>query len=90
MIGAGGVSGATLPSRRVLRDWMAFHFAGRCVLDACNGGIQSYCDVNGSIGGSYLWDWDGMMLDLECVGDPLAARVGHKNSNAMIVICGMQ
>ncbi len=31
-----------------------------------------------------------MMLELECVGDPLTASVGHENSNALIVFCSMQ
>jgi hypothetical protein len=30
-----------------------------------------------------------MMLETELVGDPLAACVGHEDSNATIVICGM-
>ncbi len=30
------------------------------------------------------------MLEMECVNDPFAACVGHEDSNAMIVICGMQ
>jgi hypothetical protein len=30
------------------------------------------------------------MLKTECVSDPFAAPVGHEDSNAMIVICGMQ
>jgi hypothetical protein len=67
-----------------------FHFVGRCVLDACNGSSQSVCGVNDSVGGHYLWDWDGMMLEPERVGDPLAASVSHVNSNALIVIHGMQ
>jgi hypothetical protein len=31
-----------------------------------------------------------MMLELEHVGDPLAASVSHENSNAMIMIGGMR
>ncbi len=31
-----------------------------------------------------------MMLEMECVGDPLAASVSHEDWNARIVICGMQ
>ncbi len=31
-----------------------------------------------------------MMLESECVGDPLAACVGHENSNETMVIRGMQ
>ncbi len=31
-----------------------------------------------------------MMLETEHVGDPFAARVGHKDSNAMIVVCGIR
>jgi hypothetical protein len=31
-----------------------------------------------------------MMLELERVGDPLAARVGHENLNTTIMIHGMQ
>ncbi len=30
------------------------------------------------------------MLELERVGDPLATCVSHEDSNATIVICGMQ
>ncbi len=30
------------------------------------------------------------MLEMECVGDPLAACVSHEDSNATIVIHGMQ
>ncbi len=30
-----------------------------------------------------------MMLEKERVGDPFAARVGHEDSNATIVICSM-
>ena len=59
-----------------------FHFVGRCVLDACNGGGESCCGVNYLVGGHYFWDWDGMMLESECVGDPLAACVNHENLNA--------
>ncbi len=29
-----------------------------------------------------------MMLEMERVGDPFAAHVGHEDSNAIIVICG--
>ncbi len=67
-----------------------FHFVGRCVLEACNGSGESCCGVNYSVGSSYFWDWDGMMLESECVCDPFAACVSHEDSNAMIVICGMQ
>ncbi len=31
-----------------------------------------------------------MMLETVRVGDPLATCVGHEDSNAMIVNCGMQ
>ncbi len=31
-----------------------------------------------------------MMLEMECVGDHFAARVGHEDSNATIVVCGMR
>jgi hypothetical protein len=89
MFGAGGGSGATLPSRRVRRDWMASIFFGRCILDAYYGGGQSFCGVNDSVSGCYLLDWDGMMLELESVGDLLAACVGHEKLNALIVICSM-
>ncbi len=44
-----------------------------------NGGTGSSCGVNDSVGGSYFRDWDGMMLGLECVGDPLAACVSHED-----------
>ncbi len=30
------------------------------------------------------------MLEMECVGDPLATCVGHEDLNATIVIQGMQ
>ncbi len=30
------------------------------------------------------------MLEMECVNDPFATRVGHEHSNAMIAIHGMQ
>ncbi len=30
-----------------------------------------------------------MMIDTECVGDPLTASVGHEDSNATIGICHM-
>jgi hypothetical protein len=35
-------------------------------------------------------EWDGMLLELERVSDPLAACVSHEDSNTTIVICGMQ
>jgi hypothetical protein len=50
-----------------------FHFIGRCVLDASSGGGESCCGVDDSVGSSYIRDWDGMILELEHVGDPLAA-----------------
>ncbi len=31
-----------------------------------------------------------MMLETKCVGHPFAARVGHEDLNAMIVVCSMQ
>jgi hypothetical protein len=67
-----------------------FHFVGGCILDASNGGRWPWCGVNDSVGSSYFRDWDGMMLEMERVGDPLAACVGHDDSNAMIMIRGMQ
>ncbi len=33
--------------------------------------------------------WDGMMLELKHVGDPLAAYFSHENLNATIGICSM-
>jgi hypothetical protein len=66
------------------------HFVVRCILDACNVGSESCCDVNDPVGSSYFQDWDGMMLELKGVGDPLAACVSHDGSNVTIVICGMQ
>ncbi len=90
MLGVGGGSSATSPSRSVQRVWMASNYVRRCVLDASNGGGYSCYGVNDSVSTSYFWDWDGMMLETECVGDPLAARVGHEDSNATIVNCGMQ
>jgi hypothetical protein len=67
-----------------------FHFVGRCILDASNGGGESCCGVNDPVGSNYFRDWDGMMLALERAGDPLAACVSHEESNATIVICGMR
>jgi hypothetical protein len=54
-----------------------------------HGGGKLFCCINDSIGGCYLWDWDGMMLEAKCVSDPLATCVSHENWNASIVICGM-
>jgi hypothetical protein len=67
-----------------------FHIVGRCILDASNGGGESCCGINDSVGSSYIRDWDGMMLELERVGDPLAACVSHEDLNATTVIWGMQ
>ncbi len=65
------------------------HLVGRCVLDACNGGGESCCGVNNSVGSSYFRDWDGMMLESEHVSEPLAACVSHEDSNVTIVICSI-
>jgi hypothetical protein len=58
-------------------------------MDAGNGGGLSCCGINDSVSNSYFRDWGGMMLETERVSDPFAAHVGHEDSNAMIVICGM-
>jgi hypothetical protein len=68
--------------------WLPFF--GRCILNAYTGGGQSFCGINDSVSGRYLRDWDGMMFELESVGDPLTACVGHENLIARMVICGMQ
>jgi hypothetical protein len=47
------------------------------------------CKVDDSVSCSYFWDWDGMMLETERVGDLFAAHVSHEDSNATIVIHGM-
>jgi hypothetical protein len=67
-----------------------FHFVKRCILDTSNGSGESCCGVNDSAGGSYIRDWDGMMLESKRVGDPLTACVSHEDLNAPIVIRGMQ
>ena len=67
-----------------------FHLVRRCGLDASNDSSESRCGINDSVGSTYFGDWDGMMLETERVCDPLAACVSHEDSNATIVICGMQ
>ncbi len=67
-----------------------FHFVKRYIVDASNGGCESCCGINNSVGSSYFRDWDGMMLESEHVGDPLATCVSHEDSNATIVIRDMQ
>jgi hypothetical protein len=79
MLGVSGGSRATSPNSSVQRDWMASISLG-----------GASCGINDSVGSSYFRDWDGMMLEMEGFSDPLAACVGHEDSNAMIVIRGMQ
>jgi hypothetical protein len=62
----------------------------RHALDACNGSGESCCGINNSVISSYFQDWDGMMLESERVGDPFTACVSPEDSNATIVIRGMQ
>jgi hypothetical protein len=88
MLGAGGGSGKTLPSRSA-EGLDGFHVVGRWFLDTCNGSSKSCCGINDSDSDCYLRDRDGMMFELERVGDPLTACVDHENPNAWIVICGM-
>ncbi len=64
----------------------SLYFVRRCFLDACNGGGESCCSVNDSIGGFFFWDRGGMVFEPEPVGDRLTACVGHENPNTLIVI----
>jgi hypothetical protein len=77
MLGVGGGSGATSPSRSVKRDWMAsISLGGTTWMPAM--AVVSFCGIDDSVGSSYFRDWDGMMLEAEPVGDPLAACDGHE------------
>jgi hypothetical protein len=91
IFGAGGWSGATLPSRRVRRDWMASISSGGASWTPAmvNGGSESCCGISDSVGGCYPRDWEDMIFEPEHVSDPLTACDGHENSNASIVICSM-
>jgi hypothetical protein len=89
MLGAGGGSGATSPSRRVQRDWMASILSGGASWMPAMAAVSFVWSVNDSVGGSYFWDQEDMMFDPERVSDPLAACVSHENPNALIVISGM-
>ncbi len=89
MLGVGGGSSATLPSRSVQRDWMASILSGGASWTLAMAAVRLVV-VSMILLVAFIPDWDGMMLEMECVGDPFATHVSHEDSNAMIGIHGMQ
>jgi hypothetical protein len=88
MLGIGGGRSATLPSRSVQRDWMASILSGGATwtlaMAAVSIVVASLILLVAAI------SRPGMALEMECVGYPFTARVGHEDSNATVGICSMQ
>ncbi len=88
MLGGGGGSSATSLRRRVWRDWMASILSGGASWIPAMAAVSLAVAIMILQGSCYLWNWDGMMLEPEHVGDPLVTCVSHENPNASIVIRG--
>ncbi len=82
MLDVGEGSGATLPKRSVQRDWMAFILLGGAFWTPAMAAVSLVVASMILLVAVIFWDWDGMMLELECVGDPLAACVSHEDSHS--------